>query len=62
MKESFETHGAFRWCELMTLDPEAAKRFYGTLFGGTLFTIRILDHIPAFRRSLAMGLSELHDR
>ena len=35
MKESFKTHGAFRWCELMTLDPEAAKRFYGRLFGGT---------------------------
>ena len=34
--ESFKTHGAFSWCELMTLDPKAPKRFYGTLFGGTL--------------------------
>ena len=27
---------AFSWCELMTPDPEAAKAFYGTLFGWTL--------------------------
>lgn len=26
------------------------------------FTIRVLDHIPAFRRSLAMDLAELHNR
>lgn len=26
------------------------------------FIIRVLDHIPAFRRSLAMDLAELHNR
>ncbi len=26
-------HGAFSWCELMTTDPNAAKEFYGPLFG-----------------------------
>lgn len=26
-------HGAFSWNELATPDPEAAKKFYGTLFG-----------------------------
>ncbi|MGH8627366.1 MAG: FAD-dependent oxidoreductase, partial [Gammaproteobacteria bacterium] len=26
------------------------------------FMIRVLDHIPAFRRSLAMDLAELHNR
>jgi uncharacterized protein len=36
MNDPFKTHGAFSWCELMTSDPEAAKRFYGTLFGWTL--------------------------
>ena len=36
MNDPFKTHGAFSWCELMTPDPEAAKRFYGTLFGWTL--------------------------
>ena len=36
MNDPFKTYGAFSWCELMTPDPEAAKRFYGTLFGWTL--------------------------
>ena len=36
MNDTFKTYGAFSWCELMTPDPEAAKRFYGTLFGWTL--------------------------
>lgn len=31
--DAFKTHGAFSWNELMTTDPEAALRFYGTLFG-----------------------------
>lgn len=26
-------HGAFSWCELMTTDVDAAKKFYGQLFG-----------------------------
>jgi hypothetical protein len=29
----WKTHGAFSWCELMTTDVEAAKRFYSKLFG-----------------------------
>lgn len=29
-------HGAFGWCELMTTDVEAAKRFYAELFGWTI--------------------------
>lgn len=28
-----QRHGAFGWCELMTTDVQAAKRFYGSLFG-----------------------------
>jgi predicted enzyme related to lactoylglutathione lyase len=28
-------HGAFGWCELMTTDVEAAKRFYTELLGWT---------------------------
>ena len=28
-------HGAFSWCELMTADVEAAKRFYTELLGWT---------------------------
>ena len=28
-----KTHGAFSWCELMTTDLEAAKKFYGELLG-----------------------------
>ena len=33
MNESLMKHGAFSWSELMTTDVDAAKQFYGTLFG-----------------------------
>lgn len=33
MTNPFTQHGAFSWCELMTSDVEAAKAFYGSLFG-----------------------------
>jgi uncharacterized protein len=33
MGDAYKTHGAFSWSELMTSDPEAAKRFYGEVFG-----------------------------
>lgn len=33
MDEICMKHGAFSWCELMTSDVEAAKAFYGKLFG-----------------------------
>jgi uncharacterized protein len=36
MSNVFQQHGAFSWCELMTTDTEAAKTFYGQLFGWTL--------------------------
>ena len=33
MADAYKTNGAFSWSELTTSDPEAAKRFYGELFG-----------------------------
>ena len=33
--DAYKTPGAFSWSELTTSDPEAAKRFYGALFGWT---------------------------
>jgi hypothetical protein len=33
--EVYRTPGAFSWNELLTTDPEAAARFYGSLFGWT---------------------------
>ncbi|MFO1204829.1 MAG: VOC family protein [Burkholderiales bacterium] len=33
MNDPFKQQGAFSWCELMTPDVDAAKRFYGQLFG-----------------------------
>jgi len=33
MKEDSMKHGAFGWTELMTMDHEAAKTFYTSLFG-----------------------------
>ena len=35
MNESLMKHGAFSWTELMTTDVDAARSFYGTLFGWT---------------------------
>ncbi len=34
-ENSMFRHGAFGWCELMTTDVEAAKRFYTELLGWT---------------------------
>ena len=34
-QDVYKTAGAFSWNELMTSDPEAARRFYGALFGWT---------------------------
>lgn len=31
--DTFKTHGAFSWSELMTTDAKAAATFYGALFG-----------------------------
>ena len=31
--DTYKTHGAFSWSELMTSNPKAACEFYGTLFG-----------------------------
>ncbi len=36
MSNPFQQHGAFSWFELMTSDQEAAKQFYGELFGWSL--------------------------
>ena len=36
MNNPFKQHGALSWCELMTTDVEAAKRFYSELFGWEL--------------------------
>ena len=33
MQDHYKTHGAFSWNELMTTDPEAAKKFYAEVFG-----------------------------
>ena len=37
--DTYKTHGAFSWSELMTSDPEAASEFYGALFGWTVETM-----------------------
>ncbi|MGD8628510.1 MAG: VOC family protein [bacterium] len=35
MDERFKNHGDLSWCELMTTDVEAAKKFYSALTGWT---------------------------
>ncbi|MEX8516972.1 MAG: VOC family protein [Leptothrix sp. (in: b-proteobacteria)] len=37
--DPFSTPGAFSWAELLTADPEAAARFYGTLLGWEFDTV-----------------------
>ena len=37
--DTYKTHGAFSWSELMTNDPKAASEFYGTLFGWKVETM-----------------------
>lgn len=41
MENKLMRHGAFSWFELMTNDPEAAKGFYGKLFGWTTETMQM---------------------
>jgi uncharacterized protein len=36
--DPYQTHGAFSWSELMTSDPAAAGKFYGSLFGWKIET------------------------
>jgi predicted enzyme related to lactoylglutathione lyase len=37
--DTYKTHGAFSWSELMTTDSKAATEFYGGLFGWTVQTM-----------------------
>ena len=39
--DTYKTHGAFSWSELMTSDPKAACEFYGTLFGWAVNTMEM---------------------
>jgi uncharacterized protein len=40
-EDVYRTVGAFSWTELMTSDAEAAKGFYGTLFGWSFDTMNV---------------------
>ena len=37
--DTYKTHGAFSWSELMTNDPQAAANFYSQLFGWKVDTM-----------------------
>jgi uncharacterized protein len=41
--DAMKTHGAFSWNELMTTDPDAARRFYTELFGWTFETMNMAN-------------------
>jgi predicted enzyme related to lactoylglutathione lyase len=43
MNDAFSQHGAFSWCELMTTDVAAAKRFYGELLGWSMADMPVGD-------------------
>lgn len=43
MENAMFRHGAFSWCELMTTDVEAAKRFYTTLLGWTTEDVSVME-------------------
>ena len=48
--DTYKTHGAFSWSELMTTDPEAASAFYGELLG---WTVNEMDMGPAGKYRVA---------
>ena len=43
MDERFKNHGDLSWCELMTTDVEAAKTFYGGVFGWTFEEMAVTE-------------------
>ncbi|MFW5735555.1 MAG: VOC family protein [Oceanidesulfovibrio sp.] len=50
--DPMKTHGMFSWNELMTSDIEAAKEFYGALFGWT-YEEMPMEHMPGMTYSSA---------
>lgn len=46
MNDVFKKHGAVSWTELMTTDVEAAKAFYGDLFGWRIEEMPMGDQGP----------------
>ncbi len=45
MDERFKTHGDFSWCELMTTDVDAAKKYYTDLLGWTFEEMPMPDGV-----------------
>lgn len=43
MADRFDTHGDFSWCELLTRDVEASKKFYKQLLGWTMKDMPMQD-------------------
>lgn len=54
----FKTHGAFSWFELMTTDPDAASKYYSTVFGWTFQSMEMEPngtyHV-AFKDDMSLG-------
>ncbi len=60
--DPFKTAGAFSWNELMTTDPEAAKAFYGPLFGWTFSEHPIENgvyHVGAVGEAALCGIMKI---
>lgn len=43
MADRFDTHGDFSWCELLTRDVDASKKFYKELLGWTMEDVPMED-------------------
>jgi hypothetical protein len=43
MADPMQHHGTFSWCELMTTDVAAAKRFYTQLLGWTAEDVSVME-------------------
>jgi predicted enzyme related to lactoylglutathione lyase len=56
--EVVDQPGSLCWTELYTTDAEAAKRFYGSLFGWTTQAIPLPDDGGAYELVLPAGLGE----
>ena len=65
MSDKMTTHGAVSWSELMTTDPQAARGFYGELFGWQFETMPMPDgdyHVASAAGEKLAGIMALPEQ
>lgn len=65
MSDKMTTHGAMSWSELMTTDPQAARGFYGELFGWQFETMAMPDgdyHVASVNGEKSAGIMPIPEQ